>query len=499
MSGVLPTEQKLQWNQPLGTITDAQIAALDALVLILPDSARQGAWPKFPHADWLRRQYQAAGKNAPAPLVVNLPNPAATRVCLGFLAPDAQAFHRLELARQLVGAALGHNPARLGILALTDEAPAMTEATAAALLAAVFPMPVVKQEAPTAVPLKTVSLLGLAKKLDLARTRAEAAGNNLARWLAVLPGNHLTPALYHRKLDALAKREGWQFNFLGETELKRQKAGAFLAVCQGSATRDAGIAHLRYTPAKRGKRPGIALVGKGICFDTGGTNLKGAKGMFGMHGDMQGSAVALGTLLALSRLNVDFPIDCWLAISENRIGPAAYKQNDVVVASNGVSIEITHTDAEGRMVLSDTLALASKAKPAALLDYATLTGTCVHSLGTRYSGAFTNRIELVQTLIQCGRDSGERVWPFPNDNDYDKQLESSIADIKQCLIEGEADHILASRFLNRFVEPSVPWVHLDLAASENKGGLAHVPSEATGFGVRYSLNLLLDKKFGSAA
>lgn len=499
MSGVLPAEQKLQWNQVLGTATDAQVAALDALLLILPDSARQGAWPKFPHADWLRRRYRAAGKNAPAPLSVNLPNPAATRVCLGFLASGADAFNRLSLARQLAGAALAYNPARLGILALTDQAPAMTEAAVAALLAAIFPMPAFKQAPESPASLKSVILLGLAKKQVLARVQAEAAGNNLARWLAVLPGNHLTPALYHRKLDALAKREGWQFSFLGEPELKRKKAGAFLAVAQGSAVRDAGIAHLRYQPAKSGKRPGIALVGKGICFDTGGTNLKGAKSMFGMHGDMQGSAVALGTLLALSRLKVDFPVDCWLAISENRIGPAAYKQNDVVVASNGVSIEITHTDAEGRMVLADTLALASKTKPAALLDYATLTGTCVHSLGTSYSGAFTNRIELAQMLIQCGRDCGERVWPFPNDTDYDKQLESSIADIKQCLIEGEADHILASRFLNRFVEASVPWVHLDLAASDRKGGLAHVPTEATGFGVRYSLNLLLDKKFGTGA
>src|SRR5690606_32427957 len=277
----------LQWNQPLGTITDAQVAALDDLVLILPESARQGAWPDFPHAEWLRRQYRATGKNAPAPLTVNLPNPAATRVCLGFLAAGADAFNRLSLARRLAEAALGYNPARLGVLALTDDPPAMAEAAAAALLAAIFPLPTLKQEAPPAAPLKSVTLLGLAKKLDLTRVQAEAAGNNLARWLAVLPGNHLTPALYHRKLAALAKREGWQFSFLGETELKRKKAGAFLAVAQGSAARDAGIAHIRYRPARRGKRPGIALVGKGICFDTGGTNLKGAKGMFGMHGDMQ--------------------------------------------------------------------------------------------------------------------------------------------------------------------------------------------------------------------
>jgi leucyl aminopeptidase len=222
-------------------------------------------------------------------------------------------------------------------------------------------------------------------------------------------------------------------------------------------------------------------------------NLKPARYMHGMHEDMEGSAVALGTLLALTELQVDFTVDCWLALAQNHIGPKAYKQNDIVVASNGTSIEIVHTDAEGRMVLADTLAFAAKKKPALMIDYATLTGACVYALGTSYSGAFSNRDDLIDDIIEAGRNSGERVWPFPLDKDYDKALQSTVADIKQCTLEGEADHILASRFLSRFVDDT-PWLHVDLSAGNSKGGLAHIPTDITGFGVRFTLDLLLKQK-----
>jgi leucyl aminopeptidase len=215
--------------------------------------------------------------------------------------------------------------------------------------------------------------------------------------------------------------------------------------------------------------------------------------MNGMHEDMQGSAVALGTLLALSRLKVKYPVDCWLALAQNHVGSRAYKPNDVVTACNGTTIEVKHTDAEGRMVLADTLALASKEKPHVMIDYATLTGACVYALSSRYSGAFSNRDSLHPSLTAAGRDSGERVWPFPLDKDFDEALKSDIADTLQCSLEGEADHILATRFLNRFVDEKINWVHVDLAASNHKGGLAHIPTDTTGFGVRYTLNLLLQQ------
>jgi leucyl aminopeptidase len=364
-------------------------------------------------------------------------------------------------------------------------------------------MPVFRSEKTPPAPLARLRLCGAADRIDIARVRAEADGNNLARELTMLPPNELTPARYRRRIAALARAEGWRMRFLDSRALRRKGAGAFLAVAQGSATDDAGIVHLRYQPktGKSGaslrragaKSAALALVGKGICFDTGGVNLKPAKHMHGMHEDMEGSAVALGTLLALSRLKAPFAVDCWLALAQNHIGPRAYKQNDLVRAANGVTIEVMHTDAEGRMVLADTLALASREKPGLIIDYATLTGSCVYALSTRYSGAFTNRPALHPDIIAAGADSGERVWPFPIDADFDQDLESRIADVKQCTLEGTADHILAARFLTRFVDDR-PWLHIDLSAGNHKGGLAHIPTDITGFGVRFTLNLLLDRK-----
>ena len=326
------------------------------------------------------------------------------------------------------------------------------------------------------------------------RSVATAAGNHLARWLATLPPNHLDTLGYRKLLQQLARREGWSFRFYDMAALEKLGAGAFLAVARANPHRGAGIARLTYRPRQPGKRArALALVGKGICFDTGGINLKPHKSMFMMHGDMQGSAVAVGTLLALSRLEAAQPIDCWLAITENEIGPSAFRPQEVVRAVNGVTIQVVHSDAEGRMVLADTLALASREKPQLILDFATLTGACVVAITDRYAGAFTNRPDWHDWLQGAGRDSGERVWCFPMDEDFDTELESKVADVQQCTPDSKGDHILAARFLSRFVDAAVPWVHVDLAASEHKGGLAHVPTEFTGFGVRYAVHLLGDE------
>jgi leucyl aminopeptidase len=246
---------------------------------------------------------------------------------------------------------------------------------------------------------------------------------------------------------------------------------------------------LSYRP-RGAAAPAVSLVGKGICFDTGGTNLKAHKSMLDMHTDMEGSAVALGSLYALQTLRSPLSVDCWLAITENRIGPFAYKPQDVVRAANGTTIQVIHTDAEGRMVLADALCLAAAKKPRAIIDYATLTGACVYALTERYSGAFTNRPEARGLIESAGVSSGERVWCFPMDVDYDTDLESTVADVLQCSADAKGDHILAARFLSRFVPNSVAWLHLDLSAGTRHGGLAHVTTEITGFGVRYTLDLL---------
>lgn len=180
----------------------------------------------------------------------------------------------------------------------------------------------------------------------------------------------------------------------------------------------------------------------------------------------------------------------WLALTENHIGPQAYHANEWVRALNGTTIEVVDTDAEGRMILADTLTLASREKPQLVIDYATLTGACVGALSTRYSGAFTNNEDWVMPLISAGKASGERIWPFPLDIDYDENIKSSVADIQQCNPGKSSDHIDAARFLSRFVEPGVNWVHLDLSAAKHKGGLAHVPTDVNGFGVRLTQALI---------
>ncbi len=161
-------------------------------------------------------------------------------------------------------------------------------------------------------------------------------------------------------------------------------------------------------------------------------------------------------------------------------------------AVNGVTIQVIHSDAEGRMALADTLALAARRKPRAMLDFATLTGACVYALTERMSGLFASDTALATRLLDAGNASGERLWNFPLPEDYDTDLDSPTADIAQCALESRGDHILAARFLKRFVPDDIAWAHIDLSAATRRGGLAHVPTEITGFGARLALTFLLD-------
>jgi leucyl aminopeptidase len=501
MIATLPPPGAIRVTSLRAGISAATLARTDAVVLVLErtaDVARRLAGLPF-GALWqaLLRHERRAGNEWPV-LVTRLPNDRQTLAVAGFARPGGSGFERLDLAGKLAHEVVKPGVAKLQVHAIggsrdaSDGARAMLDAVLSAVLAHAAPMPELKSTATPPVSLERVEVAAADGDL-IERCLAEAAGNHLARWLATLPPNVLDSQGYRAALQQLAKREGWAFEFHDVAALGKLGAGAFLAVARANAHRGAGIARLSYRPPRaRAKPGGVALVGKGICFDTGGINLKAHKGMFTMHGDMQGSAVAVGTLLALSRLRMPFAVDCWLAITENQIGPTAFRPQEIVRAANGVTIQVVHSDAEGRMVLADTLTLATREKPRLVLDFATLTGACVVALGDRYAGAFTNRAGLHEWLQRTGRDSGERVWCFPMDEDYDQELESKVADVQQCTPDSKGDHILAARFLGRFVEPGVPWVHFDLAASEHKGGLGHVPTEFTGFGVRYAVHLLGD-------
>lgn len=223
-----------------------------------------------------------------------------------------------------------------------------------------------------------------------------------------------------------------------------------------------------------------------------------------MKHDMAGSAVALGLMIALSKCSCPYPVECWIALAENNIGIDAYRPDDVIRSLSGMTIEIVNTDAEGRLLLADTLSLASRKvkvpsihrgledsmSPKLVIDFATLTGTCITSLSNRYIGVFSNRNDLINTIINTNDKCGERMWPFPLDDDYDDDLKSDIADILQCKVSTEADHIYAAAFLKKFVNPSAPWIHLDLGSAYKPGGLGHIGTDYTGSGVRAAFALI---------
>jgi leucyl aminopeptidase len=493
-----PERVKLLISQLKGEPAPEKLLGSDILVLQIPAKAPDSLWASLPDGKQLRKLL--------APGLAEAGTVRRSQICMGgktsqvllAVCPEqASRYNRLEQARKLTAKILEERPASATVMAAgLGESAAMdiAEATASALYAAVARMPTRKSKPEPAPALKRLRFAGLPGRLDTRRIEAEAHGNHLARWLTALPPNDLNPGGYRRQLEKLAKQNDWGFRFFGEKELAKHGAGAFLAVSQASAERDAGIAHLRYRPAKNTAPPSLALVGKGICFDTGGSQLKPFKSMLNMHEDMGGSAVAVGLLQALTDLKYPEPVDCWLAIAENRIGSRGYIPQDILTAANGTTIQTIHTDAEGRLVLADTLHLASKTRPSAIIDFATLTGACVAALTERYSGVFTNREHLNSLLIEAGRDSGERVWPFPMDEDFDQLLESEVADLLQCSTSNDGDHILGARFLSRFVGKKIAWIHVDLSAVNHKGGLGHVPTSITGFGVRFVLNLLLEQR-----
>ncbi|MBS0485279.1 MAG: leucyl aminopeptidase family protein, partial [Proteobacteria bacterium] len=287
---------------------------------------------------------------------------------------DRTVFEQQTALRKAIKPLLAEGPAELHIAVYgsTQQRKSFSELAVyvAWINGAVLP---VRKNKPVRKPLAKIFLYGYKDIGNFTLQRACAEGNLLARGLTALPANELTPATYRQQIKKLADSEGWKYQEYDLNNLREIGAGAFVSVAQGSDTEDAAIVHLQYQCKSSSQNKTIAIVGKGICFDTGGHNLKPARYMQGMHEDMNGSAVALGILLAATRAEIPIKIDCWLAIAQNHISPRAYKQNDIITALSGLSIEIVHTDAEGRMVLADTLTLANKLKPDLIIDFATLT------------------------------------------------------------------------------------------------------------------------------
>ncbi|HVY65993.1 MAG TPA: leucyl aminopeptidase family protein [Gammaproteobacteria bacterium] len=488
----LPDFAPLKIAETHRPLTRAALDALDHVLVVLGRNVPARGLDKLPQGKQLAVLAARAARRGDDVASSRAANGRATGITVAKF-DAASAFAALTWAAKVVRECLRDRPATLGIAFVgldTDTEHRAAEALVAAAHAAAFALPRFKSK-PDPMDRSAPKKLHLHRSqgnLDADAARAKALGNNVARWFTALPPNVLTAESYRQAIAELAGARDIRCRTLREADLDKLGAGAFLAVCRGNATRDAGIVHLSYRP--RSRKPALTLVGKGVIFDTGGTNLKPFVHMLDMHTDMQGSAVALGTLLALADLGVPYRVDAWLALTENRLAPNSYKSQDLVRAANGTTIQVVHTDAEGRMVLADTLALAARDEPQVIIDYATLTGACVHALTERYSGVFSNRSAANALLTAAGVASGERVWPFPMDDDFDEALKSDIADVKQCSVENAGDHILAARFLSRFVPAATPWIHVDLSAGQHKGGLGHVPTDITGFGVRLTLELL---------
>jgi leucyl aminopeptidase len=480
-----------QKNTPLVSISDAGKAT--HILVVLPARPEPSDELDFFGKDLLSvllsRRKMKVEEISGTPVSANLANGA---LCAWVrIDPIKSVFEQQVSMRKALQLLLEENPSEISVIVYGDSRE-RRKAAQLALYAAwingsLLPSRKTGKKEENSRGLERIVLYGHEEADNFALLKATAEGNLLTRELTVLPPNELTPGLYRKRIQELAAREGWDYQDFDVKALREMGAGAFVAVAQGSDPEDAAIVHLRRRMKKEDKT--VALVGKGICFDTGGHNLKPARYMHGMHEDMNGSAVALGILLAATRANLPVNIDCWLALAQNHISPHAYKQNDVIRTLNGTTVEIVHTDAEGRMVLADTLTMAAREKPDMMMDFATLTGSMHVALGSRYSGIFSNREELMQKALTAGRVTGERVWGFPLDADYDVELESKIADVRQCTLESEADHILAARFLNRFVDDA-PWLHMDLSASNHKEGLGVVGTPVTGFGVAWGVEML---------
>jgi len=321
----------------------------------------------------------------------------------------------------------------------------------------------------------------------LASARTSAAAVCYARDLINLPAAIVTPSYLGREARRLARAQRLHARILAPPAIKRAGMGALLGVAQGSAE-PARFIELIYRPAGKARRT-VALVGKGITFDSGGLSIKTAEAMQAQKRDMAGGAVVLAVMSVVRDLALPVEVRGYVAATENMPGGRALKPGDVVRACNGKSIEVLNTDAEGRLVLADALAYAAASKPDILIDLATLTAAVRAALGTRYAAIMGTDSALVQALIAAARTCAENLWEFPLIREYRSDLDSHVADLKN-IGNGSAGTIVAGLFLREFVG-TVPWAHIDFSSTvmAEKPFPAHPPG-ATGFGVRTVLRYL---------
>lgn len=321
----------------------------------------------------------------------------------------------------------------------------------------------------------------LGEAIALAERLAEAVA--WARDLVNEPAGQLTPRRLADEAQRMARAHGLRAELLGPTAIRRLRMGMFLGVAQGSAE-EPRLVRVSWEPrgAAARERP-LAIVGKAITFDSGGLSLKSSENMMDMKSDMAGAAAALGAMRVIAHLRPPFPVHAFLGACENMPGGRAYKLGDVLVSRRGKTVEITNTDAEGRLVLGDVLAYAAETKPAALVDLATLTGACIVALGRWTAGAFSPNDALAEEILAAARAAGEDVWRLPMTEWVKETLKSDVADLRNSG-ERPGGAIAAAHFLSEFVGET-PWLHLDIAGpsflARERG---YLPKGGTGMGVR---------------
>ncbi|CAB4761847.1 MAG: leucyl aminopeptidase [Actinobacteria bacterium] len=343
--------------------------------------------------------------------------------------------------------------------------------------------------------------IAVAEELTAARSAAQrgtatAEAVCFARDLVNEPGGSLTPTVFADRAAERAREVGLTAEIMGEDEILALGLGGLIAVNLGSEE-PARFLKLTYEPAAEltdslADGPStVALVGKGITFDSGGLSLKPAESMMEMKCDMAGAAAVIGAMTALASLGVAVRVISFTPMTDNMTGGKAQRPGDVYTARNGTTVEVLNTDAEGRLVLAEALVLACEEEPAAVIDLATLTGACMVALGTKIAGLMGNDKEFSEKVAQAAAAAGERVWELPLPSDYRKSLDSSVADLKNIGSGRMGGAMTAGLFLQEFVQEGTPWVHLDIAGPAFLDAPdGEYPKGGTGFGVRTLLQLL---------
>ena len=344
---------------------------------------------------------------------------------------------------------------------------------------------------PAAVKTLTFCKPGLKRNTDLdqaVRTAERFAGAVfLARDLVNEPPSVTTARFLGEQAEHHCRGRGLSVDVWGKKKIESMKLAGLLAVNRGSQEEPRFIT-IHYKPAGRPEKK-VALIGKGITFDSGGLSLKPSKSMETMKLDMAGGAAVIAAMSRLPQLDLDVEVIGYIPTTDNLPGPNAQKPGDVIRYLNGKTIEVLNTDAEGRLILADALALAAKQKPDYMINLATLTGACMVALGNQVAGLFSNQQALADRVMRCAQESGEKLWQLPLVKEYRDDIKSSVADIKN-IGGGHGGAITAALILQEFVE-DVAWAHLDIAGpAYTDRDIATCPKGGTGFGVRTLLRFL---------